>query len=66
MGLCPIPCGGFAPATRKNLPMKVVFEGSLPLPLVGPQTYTLFGWLSCPRVTFSFDPSETGLSYIVK
>ena len=22
MGLCPIPCGGSAPATRKNLPLK--------------------------------------------
>ncbi len=44
----------------------VVFEGALSLPLVGPLMYMLFGWLSRPRVTFSFDPTETGLGYIVK
>jgi hypothetical protein len=36
------------------------------LPLVGADLYTLFGCLSRPWVTFSFDPTETGLGYIVK
>ena len=42
------------------------FESVASLPLVGPETYTLFGCSSRPWVTLSFDPTETGLSYIVK
>lgn len=66
-GLCPVPRGGSAPATRKeNLPMKEELESVVALPLVGPELYTLFGCLSRPWVTFSFDPTETGLGYIIK
>jgi len=36
------------------------------LPLVGTATYTSFGCLPRPPVTFSFGPTETGLGYIVK
>jgi hypothetical protein len=66
MGICPVPRGGSAPATRKNFPMKKEFESVVALPLVGPELYTLFGCLSRPWVTFSFDPTETGLGYIIK
>ena len=58
--------GGSAPATRKNLSEKKESESVIPLPLVGTETYTLFGCLSRPWVTFSFGPTETGLGYIVK
>jgi len=65
-GLCPIPRGGFAPATRKSVPKSGRLESSASLPLVGPGIYTLCGWKLRPRVTFSIDPTETGLGYIVK
>jgi len=42
------------------------FEGFIPLPLVGPEEYTLLGCLPRLRVTFSIDPTETELSYIIK
>jgi hypothetical protein len=65
-GLRPVPRGGSAPATRENLPLKEELESVVALPLVGPEPYTLFGCLSRPWVTFSFDPTETGLGYIIK
>jgi len=46
--------------------MKEELESVIALPLVGPESYTLFGCLSRPWVTFSFDPTETGLGYIIK
>ena len=65
-GLCPVPHGGSAPATRENLPLKEELESVVALPLVGPESYTLFGCLLRPWVTFLFDPTETGLGYIIK
>ena len=64
--LRPVPRGGSAPATRKNFPLKEELESVVALPLVGPEMYTLFGCLWRPWVTFSFDPTETGLGYIIK
>jgi hypothetical protein len=66
MGLRPIPGGGAAPATPKTFLRKKNLRVSYPLPLVGTETYTLFGCLSRPWVTFSFGPTETGLGYIIK
>jgi hypothetical protein len=66
MGLCPIPRGGSAPATLETLSLKKESESIFALPLVGTEMYTLFGWLSRLWVTFSFDPTDTGLGYIVK
>jgi hypothetical protein len=66
MGFGPIPGGGCAPATPKTFLRKTNLRVSCPLPLVGTETYTLFGCLSRPWVTFSFGPTETGLGYIVK
>jgi hypothetical protein len=65
-GLRPVTRGGSAPATRKKLPVKEELESVVALPLVGHGSYTLFGCLSRPWVTFSFDPTETGLGYIIK
>ena len=66
MGLRPIPGGGCAPAPPKTFLRKKNLRVSCPLPLVGTETYTLFGCLSRPWVTFSFGPTETGLGYIIK
>jgi len=35
-GLCPVPCGGCAPATRKTFLRMGVIESAVSLPLVGP------------------------------
>ena len=66
MGLRPIPGGGSAPAPPKTFLRKKNLRVSCPLPLVGTETYTLFGCLSRPWVTFSFGPTEAGLGYIIK
>lgn len=65
-GLCPVPRGGSAPATRESASIKVALGSVVGLPLVGPELYRSVGWLSRPRVTFLLDPTETGLGYIVK
>ena len=66
MGLRPIPGGGCAPAPPKTFLRKKNLRVSCPLPLLGTETYTLFGCLSRPWVTFSFGPTETDLGYIIK
>ena len=58
---------GLRPCDPENPPMKDgKFEAFVPLPLVGPEEYTLLGCLPRLRVTFSIDPTETAPGYIIK
>ncbi len=67
MGLRPIPRGGCAPcAPPENLSEKEWLEDVAASRWSGPEYTRHAGALSRARVTFSFDPAETRLGYIVK
>jgi hypothetical protein len=59
---------GLRPCDPEEKPFyeKKVFESEEALPLVGSGQWKLSRCLLSPRVTFSFDPTETGPGYILK